>query len=142
MKLMDQGGQIMPKPTTSGVRNSIVAANEQFVAAFSRGDAAAVAALYGNDAQVLPPNNDLISGQQAIETFWQGVMNIGIKAAKLDTVDVDGSGDIACEVGKYTLLGEGGQEIDTGKYVVVWKQEAGQWKLHRDIWNSSRPAPQ
>ena len=132
----------MPKATTSGVRNSIVAANEKFVAAFSRGDAAAIATLYGNDAQVLPPNNDSISGKQAIATFWQGVMNMGIKAAKLDTVAVDDSGDIACEVGMYTLLSEGGQEIDRGKYVVVWKQEAGEWKLHRDIWNSSRPAQQ
>ena len=132
----------MPKATTSGVKNAIVAANEKFVAAFSRGDAAAIAALYGKDGQVLPPNNDLISGKQAIERFWQGVMSMGIKSAKLETVDVEDSGDIACEVGKYTLRGEGGQEIDTGKYVVVWKQEAGQWKLHRDIWNSSRPAPQ
>lgn len=22
------------------------------------------------------------------------------------------------------------------KYVVVWKKEDGQWRLHRDIWNT------
>jgi hypothetical protein len=27
--------------------------------------------------------------------------------------------------------------IDSGKYVVVWKQERCQWKLYRDIWNSN-----
>ena len=132
----------MPKPTTSGVRNAIAAANEEFVAAFERRDAAGIAALYGEDAQVLPPNNESVSGKQAIETFWQGVMSMGIKSAKLETVDLDDGGDLAFEVGKYTLQGEGRQEVDTGKYVVVWKQEAGQWKLHRDIWNSSRAAPQ
>ncbi len=32
--------------------------------------------------------------------------------------------------------------LDAGKFIVVWKQEAGQWKLHRDIFNSSMPAQQ
>jgi ketosteroid isomerase-like protein len=31
--------------------------------------------------------------------------------------------------------------LDEGKYIVIWKHEDGQWKLHRDILNSSRPAP-
>jgi hypothetical protein len=31
--------------------------------------------------------------------------------------------------------------LDEGKYIVIWKQVEGQWKLHRDILNSSRPAP-
>lgn len=132
----------MPKSTTSTeVRAAIVAANQEFMAAFSRGDAAGIASLYSKDGQALPPNNDFTAGKQAIETFWQGAMNTGIKAAKFETIEVEDRGDIAYEVGRYTLQGERDQEIDTGKYVVVWKQEAGQWKLHRDIWNSSGPAP-
>jgi ketosteroid isomerase-like protein len=30
--------------------------------------------------------------------------------------------------------------VDQGKYIVIWKQDGGQWKLHRDIFNSSLPA--
>jgi ketosteroid isomerase-like protein len=67
-------------------------------------------------------------------------MNMGITAAKLETVEVEDHGNTAIEGGKYTLEGAGGQVLDTGKYLVIWQQEAGQWKLHRDIWNSSRPA--
>lgn len=132
----------MPKSTTSTeVRAAIAAANQEFVAAFSRGDAAGIATLYTKDGQVLPPNNDFIAGKQAIQTFWQGAMNTGITGAKLETVEVENYGDTAGEVGKYTLQGEGGKVVDMGKYVVIWKQESGQWKLHRDIWNSSTPAP-
>ena len=132
----------MPKPTTAtGIRADIVAANEKFVAAFSRGDEAAIASLYGKDGQVLPPHNQAISGKEAIQAFWKSVMNMGIKAAKLETLEVDNYGDTASELGKYSLQGEAGQEVDTGKYIVIWKLEGGQWKLHRDIWNSSRPAP-
>jgi len=123
------------------IRNAIMAGNEKLMAAASRGDATAMAALYTENGQVLPPNSDAVSGRQAIQSFWQGAIQMGIKAVKLETVEVENYGTTANEVGRFTIQGEGGQVVDSGKYVVIWKQEAGQWKLHRDIWNSSRPAP-
>jgi uncharacterized protein (TIGR02246 family) len=130
----------MTQSPTTELRAAIAAPIEQFTAAFRRGDAAATAAVYTEDAQVLPPNSEIVSGRQAIQTLWQGAMDMGIKAVNLETVEVEGHGHTAHEVGKYTLQGMEGQVLDTGKYVVIWKQEAGQWQLHRDIWNSSRPA--
>ncbi|GAF78655.1 unnamed protein product, partial [marine sediment metagenome] len=50
-------------------------------------------------------------------------------------------GNFAIEEGRYTLYAEGDQIADQGKYIVTWKKEDGQWKLHRDIWNTSNPAP-
>jgi hypothetical protein len=47
---------------------------------------------------------------------------MGIKTAKLETVELDGEGDAVFEVVKYTLGGEGGSEIDSGKFIVVWKK--------------------
>jgi uncharacterized protein (TIGR02246 family) len=111
------------------------------MAAFKRGDAAGLAALYTENGQVLPPNSDFVTGKEAIRGFFQAVMDMGIKAATLETVEVEGYGDTATEVGKLTLHGEEGQQLDKGKYVVIWKQEEGQWKLHRDMFNSSMPAP-
>jgi ketosteroid isomerase-like protein len=67
-------------------------------------------------------------------------MDMGIKTARLETVETEGHGDTAIEIGKYSLRGEAGKVFDNGKYVVIWKQEGDQWKLHRDIWNSSLPA--
>jgi hypothetical protein len=64
-----------------------------------------------------------------------------IKAVKLQSLEVEGSGHTAYEVGRYTLQDEEGQVLDTGKDVVIWKHEADQWKAHRDTWNSRRPAP-
>jgi uncharacterized protein (TIGR02246 family) len=129
----------MTQSSATVLRAAIAAPIEQFMAAFSRGDAAAAAAVYTPDAQVLPPNSDVITGQQAIQTFWQRAMDMGVKAVKLETVEVAGDGNTAYEVGRFTLQGAEGQGIDAGKYVVIWHQEGGQWKLHRDIWNSSRP---
>ena len=98
-----------------------------------------MAALYTSNAQLFPTHSDIVSGTEAIQKFWQGVITSGVKGATLTTLDVDGQGDTAYEVGKYALTGEGGKVLDNGKYIVVWKREQGKWQLHRDIWNSSMP---
>ena len=125
---------------STDLRDAIATQNEQFMAAVKTGDAAGLAALYTENGQVLPPNSDFVTGQEAIESFWQAVMGMGVKEANLEIVEVEGQGDTAIEVSTFALLGEGEQVLDKGKYIVIWKQEEGQWKLHRDIFNSSMPA--
>ena len=124
------------------IRNAIATINQEFLSAFSRGDAAGLAATYTSNGQALPTNSDIIEGRTALQGFWQVVLDMGIKSATLETVELDIQGNSAIEIGKYTLQGEGGQILDAGKYLVVWKQEDGQWKWHRDIWNTSMPAPE
>jgi ketosteroid isomerase-like protein len=114
------------------IRSQIASANQNFMDAFSRSDAAGVAALYTDDTKLLPPELPMMSGKQAVQTFWQGAMDMGIKAAKLETL----------EIGRFTLTiqPEGGVNTTlTGKYVVVWKNQDGNWKLHIDIWNTDAP---
>ena len=120
------------------IREAIEAADAKFVAAFNGGDAAGVAALYAEEGQLLPPNADFVKGKGALQAFWQAGMDMGLAEARLSTLEAEAYGDTAIEVGKYTLYLEGNQEADTGKYLVVWKDESGNWKLHRDIWNSSK----
>ena len=126
--------------TSTGVQAAIAAVNENFMAAFNRWDAAGLADFYTENGQLLPTGSDFVTGKAAIQAFWQGAMDMGIKTARLETVEAEGHGDTAIEIGKYTLSGEAGNVMDRGKYVVIWKQEGGQWKLHRDIWNSSLSA--
>jgi uncharacterized protein (TIGR02246 family) len=111
------------------------------VEAFRRGDAAGLASLYTADAQLLPPHSDAVTGRDAIRAFWQAVIDLGLTGASLETVEVDGGDESAIEIGRFTLWATEGQVADTGKYLVVWRREKGAWRLHRDIWNSSRPAP-
>jgi uncharacterized protein (TIGR02246 family) len=123
------------------LREEIAAANAEFMAACEAQDAAALAALYTKGGQLLPPNSDFVIGREAIQGFWQAVMDMGIRRAELEIIEVEGHGKTAIEVSKYTLYAEGGVVADKGKYIVVWKQKGGLWKLHRDIFNSSLPPP-
>ena len=119
----------------------IAATNKAFMAAFGQGDADGVSNLYTKTGSVLPPNSEIIGGIAAIRGFWQAVMDMGIKGAKLETVDLEVYPGGAWERGNYTLTGAKGEVMDRGKYIVVWKEEGGKWKLHRDIWNSSLQPP-
>jgi uncharacterized protein (TIGR02246 family) len=120
--------------------DAIRAANDRFVDAFNRGDTEGLAGLYTAEGQVLPPGGDVITGKAGIQVFWQALVEMGIKSAKLETLELNKYTDTAVEVGKYTLGGEDDQVLDQGKYIVIWRQEDGQWKLHRDIFNTSIPA--
>jgi uncharacterized protein (TIGR02246 family) len=119
---------------------AIAAVNKAFVDAFKRGDAAGAAAVYTVDAWALPPGSPPVIGRQAIQGIWQGALDGGIKAVELETVELEFQGGSAFEVGRGVLLLANGQVADRVKYIVVWKQENGEWRWHRDIWNSS-PAP-
>jgi len=110
-------------------------------AALARGDAAGMAALYAEDAQLLPPNANTVSGRKNIEIFWRAAMDAGMKNAKVEPLEVESMGSTGSEVGKYTMFDGAGKVVDAGKYIVLWKYEKGQWKLHRDIWNSNNPPP-
>ncbi len=122
------------------VVDAIIAVDKKFMDMFSNEDAEGIAELYTEDGQLLPPNLDYLNGKAAIAAFWQGAMQMGVGSVKLESTEIEGGGDIISEIGNYSLYSGEGTEIDTGKYVVIWKQENGNWKLHRDIWNSSRSA--
>ena len=124
----------------SGPREGIEAANVEFAAALRRSDAGAVAAMYTQRGQLLPPNEKIVDGRAAIERYWKAAMNSGIKAIELKTTEVESLGDSAVEVGSYTVYGKDGAAIDRGKYLVLWRRADGAWKLHRDCWNSDGPA--
>lgn len=122
------------------LKNTINKRIQLFMETYERADAAGMAELYTKDAQVLPPNTEVVKGKSAIRELFQSFMDMGVKSIKLKTGEVEQHGDTAIEVSKAQLLADGNQVIDDAKYIVIWKKENGEWKLHRDIFNSSRPA--
>lgn len=122
------------------IKEEINNRNKEFMATYNRGDAAGMAELCTENGQVLPPNAETVKGKTAIKDFWQATMDIGVKSIKLETGDVEQHGEMAIEVSKAKLLADGGEAIDDAKYIVIWKRVNDEWKLHQDIFNSSRPA--
>jgi uncharacterized protein (TIGR02246 family) len=109
------------------------------------GDWAAVAALYAEDARLMPPNAEAVQGRAAIQAFWEAfplTTDIDITSE-----EVDGRGDLAFDRGSYSvgIMPEGTSEpiTDRGKYVVVARRQAdGSWLMAIDIFNSNLPLPE
>jgi uncharacterized protein (TIGR02246 family) len=66
-------------------------------AAFNKGDAQAVAALYTDDAILLPPSHVVIKGRADVEKFASGLFEIGMASHQLELIEVtvDGADTIA-----------------------------------------------
>ncbi len=119
------------------------ATNRQFEEAFARGDAAACAAVYTDDAKILPPDSPVLTGKQAAQAMWQSFIDMGVKRVSLQTLELEEMGDRAVERGAATvdIQGEGGQAIQaSGKFIVLWSRQAdGAWKWHWDCFNFDAP---
>jgi ketosteroid isomerase-like protein len=122
------------------VRVTIATANQQFTAAVSDRNALIVGSLYTFNGQLFPPHSDMVSGRLAIERFWLSAFEAGITGATRTSLEVRWQGDMAYEVGQYTFMGEDDTVRNSGKYMAIWHYERGQWKRHRDIWNTNIPA--
>ena len=126
-------------PTLAQDKATIQKLNDAWAMAFNQGDAAAVAAMYTENAYVLPPGAEIVKGRPAIETFWrQAAQQMG--DAKLTTLDVQPLGPrTAQEIGVVTLKtkSQPPQQI-SGKYAVLWRKVGGKWKLATDIWNTNK----
>jgi uncharacterized protein (TIGR02246 family) len=130
---------LVAMPALAQDKATIEKRNDAWTAAFNNGDAAAVAAMYTDDAYVLPPGAAIVRGRPAIESFWREAAQ-QLADAKLTTVDVLPLGPGAArEIGAVTLRTktQPPQEI-VGKYAVIWLKVGGDWKLATDIWNTNK----
>ena len=126
-------------PALAQNKATIEKLNDVWTAAFNKGDAGAVAALYTEDAYVLPPGSTMVKGRTAIEAFWRQAAQ-QMSDAKLTTLDVLPLGRSAArEIGTVTLKtkSQPPQEV-VAKYVVVWRKVGRDWKLATDIWNTDK----
>jgi uncharacterized protein (TIGR02246 family) len=139
--LLALAAMLLALPTTATAQHhedgkaEIEAMAAKWQAAFNAGDGVGVAALYSDDAMLMPPNSAPVSGRPAIEAFWTQAASQGM-ADELTTKEVYAVGDMAVEIGMYSATAADGSHADHGHYMVVFKQENGQWKMYRDTWNS------
>lgn len=130
---------LLAGPALAQSKAQIQKLNDQFVAAFNKGDAAAVAAMYTQDATVLPAGAPVVKGRAAIEAMWRQQAQ-QLEAVKIETTDVKPlGGNAARELGTAILRTKSQPPQDVVvKYAVIWQKEGGRWKLLLDMWNMDK----
>ena len=131
--------QTMEKKTAKpdADRAAVEKLNRAFEAASAKKDAAAIGQMYHSQAHMLGGDMPIAIGRDAIQKAWQGAFDANLADIKLMTDSVERHGDILVELGHYTATSGG--KPDKGKYVVLYKKEAGAWKLWVDSFSSDAP---
>jgi ketosteroid isomerase-like protein len=102
---------------------------------FNRGDAMRAAANYGDDAQILAPRHLPIEGRQAITAFFKSNIDKYISLGNYTAWSAV-RGDLAIEQGVYNVRNvRVGENVESGKYIRVWKKVDGTWKIYRDMFS-------
>jgi len=139
-----------PPRDATRVRDAIVRNNANAVRWYAMGDAESLAGMCTEGAWQMPPNHPPLVGREAIRQFWRQAFQWGKWDFTLDTQDVDVSGPLAVERGKYVLRFTAGPGTppgmasfeDRGNYLVHWRYEAdGQWRAVGDAPVSELPLP-
>ena len=139
-----------PPRDAGRVREALVRNNANAVRWYAAGDAESLAGLCAEGAWQMPPNHPPLEGREAIRQFWRQAFQWGKWDFTLDTQDVDVSGPLAVERGKYVLRFTAGPGAppgmasfeDRGNYLVHWRYEAdGQWRAMGDAPVSELPLP-
>lgn len=113
---------------------------QRFTEAHITRDTAYLNQLFTEDARVLGPNVDIVVGRKAISQLNTDWVNYGIHAFTETSTRFYGSEAYLIDEGTYDLRYGSDQVTDKGKYINIWKNENGEWKIFSNIWNTSLPA--
>lgn len=118
------------------VKKHIAEMNKTYGNRFLSNDTAFYIERYCKDAEVYSPGVPAVKGRDSIRSFFY--QNGNNKEAKIELPPntIYGSESLVVEEGTYNFPDSRGGSFDKGKFIALWKQEDGKWKLYREIWNT------
>lgn len=132
--------QRAPEFSASVVKAVLDSMNKEYDGRFRDSTTTYFAARYTNDACVFAPNLPRVCGIEAITKFYW--FNGDSQTITLDIKgeEVSGTSSEVSEVGNYRVIDDEGTVLDAGKFIAIYRNENGVWKVYREIWNSDREA--
>lgn len=130
-----------PQFDITAVTNHITEMNKTYSNRFMTNDTAFYIERYCKDAEVYSPQVPAVKGREAIINFFYQDGNNKEAKIELPAGDIYGSAELVVEEGTYNFPDGKGGSVDKGKFIALWKQEDGKWKLYREIWNTDIKTP-
>jgi uncharacterized protein (TIGR02246 family) len=122
------------------VESTVRGLTQDFCTAFNTGNYDQVATLFASDGLLMLSHREPSQGPKAIERILREYGESGYQNLRFETTRVDYSGDMAVEVGRYSVsIRVGNTTIsDAGKFLRAWHR-LGAWRIVGDCWSSSVP---
>jgi len=123
----------------------VLAGADKYLNAVLAGDAGSVAAMFREDAALMPSGCPLLRGRSAIERYYRDWLSSQAKVTAFTFTHLESPvlGDTAFDVGTYkqTLaLGSARTVSVSGKYTVILKRTGGEWMIAYLIFNDDSPS--
>ncbi len=118
------------------VKQTISKNNKLYRIAIISGDSAAFAYLHHSASINMPPGQPAVKGPGAMGAMVKNMPADGVTDYKVNSTAIYGGPDNVIEEGNYEVDSSGNKVMEKGKYIVIWKQEKGKWKIYRSIWNT------
>jgi ketosteroid isomerase-like protein len=110
---------------------------QDFTTSFNTGNYDQAANLFASDGVLMAPLYEGAYGQKPIERLLRQMGEQGYSDLRMETIRVDHSGDMAMEIGRFSVAvhqPDGTVTPERGKYVKVWKR-LGAWLIAADCWS-------
>jgi ketosteroid isomerase-like protein len=136
----------MYRPNSSGsnppldVESTIRGLTQDFCMAFNTGNYDQAALLFASDGVLMLSHHEPSQGPKVIERALRQYGDSGYQNLRFETARVDYSGDMAIEMGRYTVSFDAGNRSigDAGRFLRAWRR-LGAWRIVGDSWSSSLP---
>lgn len=122
-------------------RRLIAEQNERFTRAHVTGDVALIDSMFTSDAKAYPPGAAAVSGLPAMHDFTVEYIKAGVTEFREETTDFYGNAEYVVDAGTYFVTYGTPPVTERGKYLNVWTQVDGSWKIKSNMWNTDAPAP-
>jgi len=124
-------------------KSTVAKMNEAWLAAHKAADFDGLAALYTEDAVLMPDGREPVRGREAIRNFFsEDFKYVPKRSITLKSLRVEASGNVLVDSGEYMFDGvkTDGQPLRiTGNYNTVFKKTDGKWHTAMEIWNVRTP---
>ena len=121
-----------PSPPDASVAPQIEQLIAQYVEAFNRRDAAALAAFFTEDAVFVGATGNPVEGRAAIEKFWAKIFAQGADVVEESRAsEIHALGDNAWGIGQYTATfnGKNAPPETKGHWAAIYVRVDGAWKV-------------
>ncbi len=123
------------------VESQIRGLSQDFATSFNTGNYDQAANVFAADGVLMAPRLEAAYGQKSVERLLRQLGEAGYSDLRLETTRIEHSGDMAMELGRFTVVvcrGDGTLYPERGKYVKVWRR-LGAWLLMADCWSWNAP---
>jgi ketosteroid isomerase-like protein len=125
--------------------DELTRASQEWDGHFNAGNAAALAALYAENAVSMPPSLPTLHGRAALQADFESFFaaNEARHETTVDEIIVEGG--LAIERAHYRLTyrprAGGAEVVETGRHVECRRMIGGQWLIVTEIWNTDAASP-